>query len=191
VYVRAVLAGRPEQPGDWGITFTEGVLVRYFTIGRGGLALLATTVVCLSQAAVASAGGGNSANVKLCQNGGYASLYNASTGLPFTSQGGCVSYGALRNPYSSLTASPTIDPDNGSWGEFSGFGLQPGSDITIWGTIDGFSTPIEGGPVPADGKLPNLTGTVSCGHGWSDLYAISTTSAGATITSNAINSPCG
>lgn len=40
-------------------------------IGRAALALLAASVFGLSQVAVASATGGNSANAKLCQQGGW------------------------------------------------------------------------------------------------------------------------
>jgi hypothetical protein len=38
-------------------------------------------------------GGGTSANAKLCQQGGWATLMD-STAIPFGSQGECVSYGA-------------------------------------------------------------------------------------------------
>jgi hypothetical protein len=67
--------------------------MKHFTIGRMGLALLGTAVVCLSQAAVASAGGGNSDVAKLCQKGGWQTLVRAD-GSPFASQDECVSYGA-------------------------------------------------------------------------------------------------
>jgi len=69
-----------------------GYVVKHFTIGRVGLALLATAVVCLSQAAVASAGG-NSANAKLCQMTGWQTLVR-SNGSSFTNEGACVSYAA-------------------------------------------------------------------------------------------------
>ena len=65
--------------------------MRHFTIGRMGLALLATAVVCLGQTAVASAGGGNSANAKLCQKGGWQTLLR-SDGSSFANQDACVSY---------------------------------------------------------------------------------------------------
>jgi hypothetical protein len=50
-------------------------------------------VVCLSQAAAALAGGGNSANAKLCQKGGWQTLVR-SDGSSFANQGACVSYAA-------------------------------------------------------------------------------------------------
>ncbi len=54
------------------------------------LALLATGALCLSLAPVASAGGGNSANAKLCQNGGWQNLVRSDR-TPFANQGDCVS----------------------------------------------------------------------------------------------------
>jgi hypothetical protein len=67
--------------------------MKHFTIGRVGLTLLATALVCLSQAAAASAGGGNSANAHLCQHGGWQTLLR-SDGSSFTNEGDCVSYAA-------------------------------------------------------------------------------------------------
>jgi hypothetical protein len=67
--------------------------VKRFTIARVGLVLLVTAVVCLSQAAIASAGGGNSANAHLCQKGGWSTLARTD-GSPFASQDDCVSYAA-------------------------------------------------------------------------------------------------
>jgi hypothetical protein len=62
--------------------------------GRLGWSRPAAAVICLSQVAVASAGGGNAANATLCQNGGWQSLLR-SDGSSFTSEGDCVSYAAL------------------------------------------------------------------------------------------------
>ena len=44
--------------------------MKYLTIERVALALLAAVLVCLSQAAAAAAGGGNSEIAKLCQKAG-------------------------------------------------------------------------------------------------------------------------
>jgi hypothetical protein len=72
----------------------EGFFMKHFTIGRVGLVLLATALVGLSQAAVASAApGGNSANAKLCQKGGWQTL-TRSDGSSFANQDACVSYAA-------------------------------------------------------------------------------------------------
>jgi hypothetical protein len=80
--------------------------MKHFTTGRVAIALLATAVVCLSQAAVASAGGGNSANAKLCQKGGWQALVR-SDGSSFASEEQCVSYaaqgGTLAQPASIST----------------------------------------------------------------------------------------
>lgn len=60
----------------------------------------ALLAVCLALAPAAmwtgsavAAPGGNSANAKLCQKGGWKALYT-SQGAPFANQGACVSYGA-------------------------------------------------------------------------------------------------
>ena len=59
----------------------------------GGALLLAATVVCLSQVAVASASsGGNSANAKLCQKNGWQAL--VGTNGAFANEEACVSYAA-------------------------------------------------------------------------------------------------
>jgi hypothetical protein len=66
--------------------------VKHFTIGRMGLALLATAVVCLGQTAVASAQG-DSDNAKLCQKLGWKTLHR-SDGSSFADEGACVAYAA-------------------------------------------------------------------------------------------------
>jgi hypothetical protein len=65
----------------------------HFSLGRAALALLATAVLCLSQAAVASAAGGSSANAKLCQKDGWQTVFRAD-GSRFANEGDCVSYAA-------------------------------------------------------------------------------------------------
>jgi hypothetical protein len=81
--------------------------MKHFTMRRVGLTLLATALVCLSQAAAASAGGGNSANAHLCQHGGWQTL-SRSGGSSFTSVGDCVSYaaqgGTLQGAYPQTAA---------------------------------------------------------------------------------------
>jgi hypothetical protein len=171
--------------------------MKHITVRRVALALLTTGVLCLSLAPVASAGGGNSANAKLCQKGGWQTLFT-STGSSFTSQEQCVSYAAQGGTLS--TASLTVKPNQyncqirgggNCFGSVSGFGLQPGSEVDVYGTLPGGSN----GLVITTGAA--LDGTISgnlfflCGVGWSDVYAVGTTSGGATITSNVINSPCG
>lgn len=63
-------------------------------IGRRSAVLAALAALALVVGAVgASAGGGNSANAKLCQKNGWQNLFRAD-GSPFANQGACVSYGA-------------------------------------------------------------------------------------------------
>lgn len=74
--------------------------------------------------------GGNSANARLCQHGGWATLID-STATPFASQDECVSYGAHRGVIYAL-ATITIElcadqPFDGICVNTAGSGLEPGS----------------------------------------------------------------
>lgn len=57
------------------------------------LTLSVALLVAASTADAIAGGGGNSANVKACQNNGWQQL-TRSDGTTFTSQGPCVSYAA-------------------------------------------------------------------------------------------------
>jgi hypothetical protein len=173
--------------------------VKHITIGRLALALLTTGVICLSLAPVAAAGGGNSANAsnsadaKLCQKDAWQNLYNSSTGLAFSSEGACVSDGARDGAYSSLKLTPSVVLENGvlrqSVINLSGFGLQPGSTVTITaGTRFGEQQIRE--TVASDGTPPDPQLRTDCGNG---LFASATgtTSAGATIATPTVTSLCG
>lgn len=163
--------------------------MKHFTTGRTALALLATGVLFLSLAPVASAGGGNSANAKLCQKGGWANLYDADTGLHFTSQNDCITDGRAGD-ISSLTVQASVDCRGTCFASysFSGFGLMPGSFVSLFFNL---GSTVVGQVVLPDGtaQAPNVV-LVDCGLGAS-AYATATTSRGATITTPAVNSPCG
>ena len=162
--------------------------MKQFTMGRVGLVLLATAAVCLSQAAVASAAGGNSANAKLCQKGGWQNLNNVSTGLAFTTEGQCVSYGAQGNAYSSFTIQATVVGNDVTY-TVAGFGLPYPGHGELDVTFAGETLP----PVPVginpDGTTGGSSITVKCGGG-SYASANVTTSTGVTF-SSAVVSPCG
>jgi hypothetical protein len=149
--------------------------------------VVALTAALSVAVATASAGGGNSANAKLCQSGGWQNLFSASTGLAFTSDGQCVSNGARGNTYSSLTVSTTVSGN--AWGAVSGFGLQPGSTVTLHYTIGGgfVSIPMA---VQSDGTIARPP-MLACGVGDTNAFAVGATSGGAPITSNVVNSLCG
>lgn len=171
----------------------SGVIrMKQHIIGRVALALLAASVFGLSQVAVASADGGNSANAKLCQMGGWQSLYNSATGAGFSSDGACVSYGAMGGEYSSLNWTVTVSGGSVTM-SLSGFGLQPGSQWSYRSSqfFGGTGFGQAGiGFVPADGTISGPTFTASCGHNLS-ASAQATTSGGATISTGTVNSPCG
>jgi hypothetical protein len=67
--------------------------LKHVTARRIVLSLLAASVFCLSQAAVASAAGGNSLNVQRCLRGGWQTFVR-SDGSPFANLGDCASYAA-------------------------------------------------------------------------------------------------
>jgi hypothetical protein len=76
------------------------------------------------------ASGGNSANAKLCQHDGWATLTDA-TATPFASQGDCVSYGAQGGVIYGL-ATITVElcadqPFDGICVNTTGSGLEAGS----------------------------------------------------------------
>jgi hypothetical protein len=71
----------------------SGVDLKHLSARRVVLSLLAASVLCLSQAAVASAAGGNSTNVHRCLNGGWQTFVR-SDGSPFANLGNCASYAA-------------------------------------------------------------------------------------------------
>jgi hypothetical protein len=76
------------------------------------------------------ASGGNSANAKLCQHDGWATLTDA-TAAPFANQGDCVSYGAQGGVIYGL-ATITVElcadqPFDGICVNTTGSGLEPGS----------------------------------------------------------------
>ena len=79
-------------------------------------AVTLAVVLSLGVATATAAAGGNSANAKICQKGGWMN-YQGSDGTQFANQGKCVSYGAhggtlqLITPTVTVTFSPTFDPN--------------------------------------------------------------------------------
>jgi hypothetical protein len=66
---------------------------RFFVTRMRIVLLLCAVFALMVGVATATAGGGNSANAKKCQNGGWQTLVR-SDGTSFTSEGACVSYAA-------------------------------------------------------------------------------------------------
>jgi hypothetical protein len=99
---------------------------RASVVGLGVLASLAFTT------APSWAGGGNSANAKLCEEGGYPGALLAQDGGAFKNAGQCTSYGAQGGQIAGVdvateafATSPLFD-----W-FFSGFGLKPGTEAVF------------------------------------------------------------
>ena len=93
---------------------------------RSVLVLCAMLVLTVA-VGTAEAGGGNSANAKICQKGGWASAgLQTATGesIAFGNQDACVSYGATTGPLfsPSLAADPAhVVEDEGSTLQRPGF----------------------------------------------------------------------
>jgi hypothetical protein len=93
-------------------------------------------LVALVAASAALAGGGNSANAKLCQKGGWQTLQQ-SNGAPFANQSACVSYGAAGGTVFGPTLTVTDEgcdtalvPGQDVWVE-QATGFTPNSSLTI------------------------------------------------------------
>ena len=132
---------------------------------RSVLVLCAMLVLTVA-VATAEAGGGNSANAKLCQKGGWASAgLQTATGesIAFGNQDACVSYGATTGPLfnPSLTADPAhVVEDEGS--TLTATGFHPSSAGTLTDHLLGGSGGTVTFPVAitASGGLPAGVGTV-------------------------------
>jgi hypothetical protein len=75
------------------------------------------------------------------------------------------------------------------WGTLSGSGLQPGAQWTVWDPRQSFR---ETGTVPSNGSLEAIPLNFLCGQFLTEvMYAVSTTSAGQSITSPTVNRPAG
>ena len=99
------------------------------------MALLAMVLASLSIADRALAGGGgNATGAKLCQQGGWSNVMDAS-GHPFASQDTCVSYAAHAGTIyrlATLRVEACADqPYDGLCVTTSGSGLTPGSVVTL------------------------------------------------------------
>jgi hypothetical protein len=118
-----------------------------------GLALLAAFVFA---GGALAAKGGNSANAKLCQKGGWQTLMDSSA-ASFSSQDACVSYGAQGGTIyalASLTVEPCANqPFDGLCVQTSGFGLAPTTFATTPLLKNGSATTTEFLIVQADGTV--------------------------------------
>jgi hypothetical protein len=121
------------------------------------LALVATLVAALAIAGGALAGnGGNSANAKLCQKGGWQTLMDSSA-LAFPNQDACVSYGAQGGAIYALArlhVEPcATQPADGLCVSTSGFGLAPTTLVSTPLLMNGTAVTTEFLVVQADGTV--------------------------------------
>jgi hypothetical protein len=123
---------------------------------RASVALaVAVSALVLVGGAVATPGG-NSANAKLCQHGGWATLMDA-TGTPFVSDGQCVSHGAHDGVIYAL-ATITVElcssqPFDGICVNTTGSGLGPGSAMVTTLYKNGAFLQFSSINVPANGQV--------------------------------------
>jgi hypothetical protein len=153
--------------------------------------------------ATAHAGGGNSANAKLCQQGGWQIRYNANENS-FPSEQACVGYAAHGGSIRFLTLStdlvacPAPSSDELCFGAITGQGLKPSPNlgdnvvsVVISFISDGQVHEIINRPVDANGNIA-FPVQLFCG----DLPGLTATAhsmmpSGAIITSNTISPlPC-
>ncbi len=120
----------PVRSGSFDPSATEG---REYMAAKTAIAsvVLAVAVSALVFAGSAvGAPGGNSANAKLCQHGGWASLMDSSA-TPFASQDECVSHGAhggVTYALATIAVEPcAVQPFDGICVNTTGSGLEPGS----------------------------------------------------------------
>ena len=136
------------------------------------LAVAVSVLVFAGSAAAAP--GGNSANAKLCQHGGWATLMD-STAAPFASQDACVTSGAHGGAIyalATITVEPCADqPFDGICVNTTGSGLEPGSAMITNLYKNDVLTKFQSINVPMSGKATDSVGTfeVPCvaGNVWS------------------------
>ncbi len=142
------------------------------------------------QSASLARSGGNNDNAKLCQKGGYLTLYT-STAAPFATVGDCVSYaarGGIFFPAASLVGvGQFLDPT--AHVDFTGTGLAPSTLVTIYATSAGSVEQVGSGFTNAQGTFsyPLL---FSCPTSYSSVYAVGTTPGGVAISSNVVEPSC-
>jgi hypothetical protein len=161
-------------------------------------AAVAAVVSVVAAGPAVAAKGGNSDNAHACQQGGHQNRFEAETGNPFKNAGDCTSHGARSGITTFLIIDPSSYPCTDStsgatcWGAISAAGLfknigwavfpSGGTEPARFGTADA------GGAVGPDPPVPlNLP----CQQGFPDVFAISSTSLGAPIVTQAVGSSCG
>jgi hypothetical protein len=136
------------------------------------LLLLAFTLVVAVGvgSSVALAGGGNSANAKLCQKNGWEALQTSSGGT-LSSQGDCVVYAANGGPLFA----PRLTATDSGCQVFEGFdvwtisatGFTPNSTGVV--TFDGIVVPINY-PIDGSGSATLLFASEEAGHTHSETF---------------------
>jgi hypothetical protein len=127
-------------------------MIRKTVVTLAALALLLSLVAGKALAAK----GGNAANAKLCQKGGWQTLMDSSA-RPFPSEEACVSHGAQGGAIYALARLRVelcpSQPFDGICVSTSGFGLQPTTFVTTPLLKNGSAVKTEFFVVQADGSV--------------------------------------
>ncbi|MBD0330391.1 MAG: hypothetical protein ICV64_09860 [Thermoleophilia bacterium] len=157
------------------------------------VAVLAALGALVLASAAAAENGGNSANAKLCQKGGWEELVDADGGA-FANAGACVSYaarggtfGQTAGPTWSLVVSACATPLEGfTCAKASGSGLLPGTTVNLYegGLFAGSATVAANGTV----SVPDTYRT--CEPGSYTWHAAGTAADGTSVSSAPVELPC-
>jgi len=181
-----------------GATLTTGSVQFAFTYDR--TPKQTKTVACVLSGPTASSGACNAPAATRRGSSSGASYGNLANGAyAFTAtvtltDGG--TFSATRHftvAVTSLTVTTTEYGCGGTcWGAVSGSGLAPGAQVVIYSASNNRGWPggeVGAGAADANGNFSGNLG-FTCGVDWTGVYVASTTSSGAPITSNVVNSPC-
>jgi hypothetical protein len=172
----------------------------HHTKKAAGCVLALVAALAITGGALAG-NGGNSANAKLCQKGGWQTLMDSSA-TGFTNQDACVSYGAHGGAIYALARLHVeacgTQPADGLCVSTSGFGLAPTTFVTTPLLMNGTAVTTEFLVVPANGTVngspfahinaPCVDGNVysATASGTSADSLSAPTQPGITITSNTV-----
>jgi hypothetical protein len=135
-----------------------------------------------------AAPGGNSANARLCQHGGWATLMD-STATPFASQDECVSYGAHGGAiYALATIAVELcaaQPFDGICVNTAGSGLEPGSAMVTTLNQNDVFLQFSSVNVPASGEATDSTGFINAPCVDGNVYSATATGTSA----DSLNTP--
>src|SRR5439155_23776483 len=138
-----------------------------------GLLVLVAALAFLGSGTAVPAADGNSGNAKLCLSADWSTMFASADGSSFKNAGDCISYGAQGGMYTQLKLVPCVAFPGGVCWTVTGFGLKPGTLVTLFFDFLGGGSGNSNGFVPADGTIspgvPEIA--VSCAPGLEEHYS--------------------